>query len=69
MYTNYKITVDITDKKLANSFTKSPIIYDCSEDFSDFAIIIIQKQNLSMPRTVSEAAILHVTIDNEISSI
>ena len=69
VYTDYKITVDITDKKLANSFTKSPIIFDFSEDFSEFAIIIIQKQNLSMPRTVSEAAILHVTIVNEISSI
>ena len=66
--TDYKITVDMTDIT-AKSFTKSPNTFGCSEEFSELAMIIIQRQNLSMPKTVSEAEILYITIINEISSI
>ena len=58
--TDYKITVDMTDIKLANSFTKSPNTFGCSYEFSELAMIIIQRQNLSMPQTVSEAEILYI---------
>ena len=53
----------------AKSFTKSSNTFGCSEEFSELAIIIIQRQNLSMPKTVSEAETLYITIVNEISSI
>ena len=67
--TDYKINVDMTDVTLAKSFTKSPNTFGCSEEFSELAMIIIQRQNLSMPKTVSEAESLYITIVNEISSI
>ena len=67
--TDYKITVDMTDITLAKSFTKSPNTFGCSEEFSELAMIIMQKQNLSMPKTFSEAETFYITIVNEISSI
>ena len=54
---------------LAKSFTKCPNTFGCSEQFSELAMIIIQRQNLSMPKNVSEAETLYITIVNEISSI
>ena len=67
--TDYKITVDMTDITLAKSFTKSPNILGCSDKFSELAMIINERRNLSMPKTVSEAETLYITIVNEISSI
>ena len=55
--------------KYDKSFTKSSNTFGCSEEFSELAMIIIQRQNLSMPKTVSEAETLYITIVNEISSI
>ena len=66
---DYKINVDMTDITLAKSFTKSPNTFGCSEEFSELAMIIIQRQNLSMPKTVPAAEILYTTIVNKISSI
>ena len=67
--TDYKITVDMANITLAKSFTKSSNTFVCSKEFSEFTMIIMQRQNLSMPRTVSEAETLYITIVNEISSI
>ena len=63
--TDYKTVVDMTDTTLAKSFTKSPYTFGCSEIFSELAMITIQRQSSSMPKTVSGAEILY----NEISSI
>ena len=39
---DYKIKVDMVDITLANSFTKSPNTFGCSEEFSEMAMIVIQ---------------------------
>ena len=54
----------MTDIRLAKSFTKSPNTFGCSEEFSELAMIIIQRQNLGMPKTISEAQKLYITIVN-----
>ena len=59
---DYKIIVDMTDNNI------SKVIYKISQHLW-LAMIIIQRQNLRMPKTVSEAEILYITIVNEISSI
>ena len=58
--TDYIITVDMSDITLAKSFTKSPHTFGCNEKFSKLAMIIILRQNLSMPKTVSEAETLFI---------
>ena len=58
-------SADIT---FAKSFTKYPNIFHCSKEFSELTMVMIQRQNLSMPKTISEAKILYTTIFNEISS-
>ena len=53
---------------LGKSFTKSSNSFRCSKEFSELALMIIQRQNLRMLKTVSEAELLYITIVNKISS-
>ena len=65
---DYKINVDITDIILAKSLTKFPNTFHWSEEFSELVMIVIQRQNLNMPKTDCEAESLYITIVNKISS-
>ena len=64
-----KKAIDTEDYHWAIEYAKEPPQYGCTDSFSELAIIMMQENNLTMPKSLQDAETLYTTLATLIEQV